>query len=262
MSCNPFLKDESIKSPFESNDYIQTINRFQYLKEIHGIGLITGEPGFGKTYSVRSFIKLLNKDLYKIIYLSGSKEWTVFDFFKIIANNLNLDTGSCYRTDIYNNIQKEIKRLVLHDRVQPIVIIDEAQFLSKDILQNFKVLYDFEMDSKDYVTLILVGTPELKAELSKNVYEPLKQRIIVNYTFNGLSREEVKSYIITRLEISNTNTEIFNSEAINSLYSCCKSSPRRLNTLIINSLMLGFQNKITTLDSEIIMNAKNEMDLN
>jgi type II secretory pathway predicted ATPase ExeA len=261
MSCNPFLKDESIKYPFESNDYIQTINRFHYLKEIRGIGLITGSPGVGKTYSVRSFINSLNKDLYKVIYLSGSKEWTVFDFFKIIANKLNLDTGPCYRADIYNNIQKEIKRLITQDHIQPIIIIDEAHLLSREILQNFKVFYDFEMDSKDYVTLILVGIQELKGELSKNVYEPLKQRIIVNYSFNGLSREEVKSYITSRLELSNTDTEIFSPEAINSLYSCCKSLPRRLNTLIINSLMLGFQNKITTLDSEIVMNAKNEMDL-
>ncbi|MCM1197227.1 MAG: AAA family ATPase [Roseburia sp.] len=260
MSCNPFIKDESIKYKFESNDFNQAISRFNYLKEIKGIGLFIGQPGLGKTYTVRSFINTLNKDLYKVIYISANKDMTVFDFYKTISNNLNLDIGACYRNDIYMNIQKEIKRLVNQDKVQPVIIIDDAQVLSRDILLSFKVLYDFEMDSKDYITLILIGHPELKIELSKNIYEPLKQRIIVNYTFNGLTRLEVKEYIKTRLELANTTTIIFDDMAINALYSCCKSSPRRLNTLIINSLMLGYQNNCLTIDSDIVMDAKNEMD--
>lgn len=261
MSCNPFLKDESIKYKFESTDFNQTINRFTYLKEIKGIGLFTGEPGLGKTYVIRSFINNLNKDLFKVIYISANKNMTVFDFFKIILNSLNLDTGACYRSDVYNSIQSEIKRLVLNDRIQPIIIIDDAHLLSREILFNFKVLYDFDMDSKDYITLILVGHPILKTELSKTIYEPLKQRIIVNYTFIGLTREEVKKYIRTRLEYSNASSVIFEENAINALYSCCKSSPRRLNTLVINSLMLGYQNNCPTINEEIIMDAKKEMDL-
>lgn len=261
MSTNPFLKDTSIKYQFKSNDFIQIISRLNYLKEIKGIGLITGEPGFGKTFSIRSFISSLNKDLYKIIYISITNDMSTFDFFKIISNELCIDIGSCYKSDIYKKIQGELKRLVEKDRIQPIIVLDDAHFLTRDIITNLKVFYDFDMDSKDYVSLIMVGNPELKEELSKNIYETLKQRIIVNYTLKGLSRDEVKEYISTRLEIANTNKEIFEIDAINALYSCSKSSPRRLNTLIINALMLGYQDKITKIDSTIIMNAKNEMDL-
>ena len=262
MNCNPFVKDESIKYKFVSNDYKETINRFDYLKEIKGVGLFIGAPGLGKTYVVRSFINDLNKDLYKVIYISANKDMSVFDFYKALCNKLNLDVGSCYRNDIYENIQREIKRIVLQDKVNPIIIIDEAQVLTREILLTLKVLYDFDMDSKDYITLILIGHPELKHELSKTIYESLKQRIIVNYTFKGLSRSEVKEYIKTRLELANAPTIIFGEDAINALYSCCKSSPRRLNTLIINSLMLGCQNKLSTIDSNIIMDAKQEMDFN
>ena len=262
MNCNPFLKDESIKYKYESNDYKQTISRMNFIKEIRGIGLITGESGFGKTYVIRSFINSLNKDLYKVIYISANKDMKVFDFYKEILDKLNLDIGACYKIDAYNNIQKEIKRLSTKDKIEPIIIIDDAHNLSREILQNFKVLYDFEMDSKDYVAVILVGHNELKDEISKSIHEQLKQRIIANYTFEGLSREEVKEYIKTRLEHANASSEIFEMDAINALYSCCKSSPRRLNTLVINSLMLGFQNNNPKIDSNIVYNAKNEMDLN
>lgn len=261
MSTNPFIKDESIKYKYESDDFKQTINRLNYLKEIKGIGLITGSPGLGKTYCIRYFINELNKDLYKIIYMSITNDMSVFDFFKILSDELDLDIGSCYKTDLYKNIQYEFKRLVEKDRIHPIVILDDAHLLSREILSNFKIFYDFDMDSKDYITLIMVGQEELKYELKKNIYETLNQRIIINYTFKGFSREEVKDYLLSRLKLSNSNKEIFELDAINALYSCCKSSPRRLNTLIINSLMLGYQDKLHKVDSKIIMNAKNEMDL-
>lgn len=261
MSCNPFLKSESIKYTYESNDFKETLTRFNFLKEVKGIGLFYGTSGLGKTFCARYFINNLNKDLYKVIYITITHNMTVFDFFKVISDELDLEIGSCYKTDLYKNIQKEIMRLVKQDKIQPIIIIDDAHLLSREIFYNFKLLYDFEMDSKDYVTLILIGYPDLKYELCKNVYETLNQRIIVNYEFKGLSRKEVKEYVKTRLEIANTNKEIFSEEALNSLYSCCKSSPRRLNTLVLNSLMLGTQNKEKVIEIETIMNAKGEMDL-
>ena len=260
MYCNPFLKDESIKFAFKSRDFNEALSRFNYLKEINGIGLFTGFPGVGKTYVARYFINNLNKDLYKVIYISANKSTSLFNFVKLLCDSLNLNIGSCYHANIYSSIQSEFKRLVSKDKVSVVVIIDDAHLLPKDVIDYFKIFYDFDMDSKDYVSLILIGLPELKAELSKNIYETLKQRIIVNYSFDGLSRDEVKEYIISRLEYANSNTSIFNQEAISALYSCSKSLPRRLNALAINSLMLGFQNNNTIIDSNIVMNAKNEID--
>lgn len=106
-----------------------------------------------------------------------------------------------------------------------------------------------------------MGQLELKDELRKIVYNSLKQRIIVNYTYKGLNRNEVKEYIQTRLEYANANKNIFTQEAINAIYSCSNTSPRRINNLITNSLMLGFQTKSKIIDAEIVMNAKKEMDI-
>lgn len=261
MNKNPFLKNESGNNPYNSNDYKEMINRLYFIKEIRGIAIFTGTPGLGKTFNARNFVNNLNKDLYKVIYIDATPEMSNFDFFKIISDNLNIDIGACYKSDIYKNVQNEIVRIVDQDKVNIMVIIDDAHYLSREILLNLKIFYDFKMDSKDYVSLVLIGQPEIKTELNKKVHETLNQRIIVNYTLKGLSREEVKEYVKTRLEICNANKEIFTPDALNSLYSCSKSSPRRLNTLIINSLMLGYQNKKTIIDSEIIMYAKDEMEL-
>lgn len=260
LSCNPFAKGVSTKDAFISSDYKNFIERLNYLKEVKGIGLFVGSPGLGKTFTLRSYANSLNKDLYKVIYISPTN-LSLFDFYKMIGRELNIEVGSCYKTDLYKKIQEAIVKLVDEEKVEPIIIIDDAHFLSRDILKEFKVLFDFDMDSKDYTTVILCGHLSLKTEISKNVYDSLKQRIIVNYKINGLSREEVKEYVETRLAIANANKEIFSTDALNALYSCSKSSPRRLNNLILNSLILGTQNKMTKIDSEIVMSAKVEMDL-
>lgn len=261
MTYNPFIKEETYKYPLETEDYKETINRLNYIKDIRGIGVFYGNNGLGKTYTIKSFINSLNKDLYKVIYINTTSNMSVFDFLNILSNELCLDTGACYKTEILSNIQKEIVRIVNHDKTDIIVIIDDAHLLSREILLNLKVLYDFEMDSKDYVSLVLVGRDEIKIELTKTIHTSLNQRISTNYKFCGLSRMEVKEYVKTRLEIANTSKNIFENDALNSLYSCCKSSLRILNTLITNCLMMGSQMNKSTIDNEIVMLAKREMDL-
>lgn len=261
MSYNPFLKEVDIIHPFESDDFKELTNRLRYLTEIRGIGVFTGNPGLGKTFTLRSYANSLNVDLYKIVYISATKDMTIFDFFKEIGTSFQIDVGSCYKTEMYHNIQKEIIHLVEHEKRQPVIIIDDAQNLSRDIIHQLKVLYEYEMDSKDYITLILVGKTELKTELSKNVYDYLKQRIVVNYKLCGLTRSEVKQYIETRLKMANVEYKLFSEDAINALYSCSKSSPRRLNTLIQNCLLLGYQKEKKEIDAEIVRLAKEEMDI-
>ena len=164
-------------------------------------------------------------------------------------------------TNLYHKIQEAIMKMVDEQRVSPIFLIDDAQNLSREILEEFKVLFDFKMDSMNYTTVILVAHPSLKTELSKDIYDSLKQRMIVNYKFNGLSREEVKEYVKSRLEIAGVTPEIFTPDALNALYSCSKSSPRRLNSLVISSLMIGSQKNSLKIDSEIVMLAKGEIDI-
>ena len=88
----------------------------------------------------------------------------VFEFFAQVAGALNIDTGACYKNELYERIQMEIKRLVNEKRVQPIFIIDDADNLNVQILMELKLLFDFQMDSKDYTTIILLGHEELRRE--------------------------------------------------------------------------------------------------
>ncbi len=162
---------------------------------------------------------------------------------------------------MFHQIQERLKTLVKDRRITPIIICDEAQYLKTGILNDLKMLLNFEMDSKDYAVLILVGQPTLNDTLSRTVHEALYQRIIVNYMFIGIEFEEVKKYIIDRCNKAEISNEIFDESAIKALASNCNGSTRYLNNLIDKSLMICCNQKAQVINTDIVMLAANDLSL-
>lgn len=185
ISYNPFEKEAS-NIIFESKDYNNVKNRFDYLMKLRGLGLFTGNPGNGKTYTFKKLIDSYNPNLYKFIYIHSST-LTVNEFYRAICLGLGIDPPH-KKVDMFRTIQESIIRLFKERKITPVIIIDEAQFLKSGMFHDLSLLLNFEMDSKNYVTVILLGLSYLSSVLSKNIYEPLRQRIIVNYDFTGLDK--------------------------------------------------------------------------
>lgn len=259
MKINPFKKDIDIKNTYEFEDFKEAQNRLKYLLNNKGIGLFTGTSGKGKTYSVKYFSRNLNSNLYKIVYLSLST-LTVIEFYRNFCIGLGI-VPAFKKIDMFHQIQERISNLAIDKKITPIIICDEAQYLRTGILNDLKMLLNFQMDSKDLAVLILVGQPTLNDVLSRSVHEALSQRIIVNYMFNGIEPNEVKDYIIDRCKIAGISSEIFDENAIIALSSNCNSSTRNLNNLIDKSLMICSNRQENVITNETVMLAANDLRL-
>ena len=185
---------------------------------------------------------------------------SVLDFYHALAISLGLDTYHS-KTKMFFNIQNHIKQLVQEQKKNLIIAVDEAQLLHKDILTDLKILFNFEMDSKNMVTLILIGLPVINHTLSKSVFEDLRQRIVMNYDFHGITEEDVKSYIEDRLKLVNANANIFNPNSIVALSNSCDGSLRKLNLIIERALTIGALDKVQEINSDIVMKAVNDISL-
>lgn len=260
LEKNLFQKEINWKEAYPSQNYKNMLSRLEYLKEVKGIGIFTGTTGMGKTFGIRCFAEKTNNELYKIIYISVTK-LTVFEFLDILCQSLGLDVGNCYRNDIENKITSEIKKLKKEKNKSVILILDNAENLTSNILLELKFLYNFEMDNIDYVSIVLIGNSCIREELRKVKYESFQQRIIVKYEMMNLTREETLEYVKNRLELSGQTNEIFNNNALNALYHVSKGNIRRLNTLVITSMMIGYQQKTKVIDEEIVRLAKEEMEI-
>ena len=257
MEYNPFLKSKDIK--IELSEYKQLLFRLKHLEEIKGIGIITGEPGLGKTTAIRYWTNTLNKTMFKVIYIPHST-LTVMEFYRLLCDEFSLEVNYSKRKN-FKSIQDEIKRLVIEKRITPVIILDEANYLPSSILNDLKILLNFDMDSKDNVILILIGQKTFLSTLSLKSNESLKQRISMNYNISGLSNDEARYYIDQKLQASGLNTNLLSIEAYNQVINAANGVPRIINQIMDKALLLICNYKLEEITETIAMEAINEVAL-
>lgn len=257
LEFNPFDKDIETKYAFETSDFKILKNRLDFIKENKGIALITGTPGMGKTFIIRNFLDELNKNLYKSVYICMSTV-TVIEFYKQLCYSLDIDPPF-KKVDMFREIQERIINLVRDKKINVIIVVDEAQYLKTSILNDLKLLFNFELDSKNYASLILVGQPNLNSILSRNIFEALAQRITISYNMHGISKEELKEYIDSRIKIAHGNNGIFSEQAIEAIYSVCNGSVRIVNNMVTKCLIIGKSKNKECIDSDIVLEANNDL---
>ena len=259
MTMNPFDKSIKEKDAYLSRDMSEMLARLDYLNETRGIGVFTASPGSGKTFALRCFAKKVNPNLTKIIYLCFTTVTTT-EFYRQFCISLGLEPSS-RKSDMFKNIKDYMENMSTDKRLHYMLVWDEAQYLNNDILRDLKLLMNFSMDSRDCFSLVLIGQPTLNNILSKQIHEALKQRIVINYNFEGLTEEEALEYIHTRLSLAGTHAQIFDTNALVAAYSSCSSSIRRLDTILTKALIIGAQHEKAVIDTDIIMAAANEISL-
>ena len=185
---------------------------------------------------------------------------TTYEFYKQLAIALGI-MPDFKKSDIFKQIQDTIIDLVNNKKINVIICIDEAQYLKTDIINDLKILTNFEMDSKNYFTLILSGSPILNTILNRNVHEALKQRITISYNFSGISKNEIEDYINSRIKLVHGNENIFTKEAIEGIFNSCNGSIRVVNNIITKSLIIASSKNQNIIDDNIIIEAYNDLSL-
>lgn len=256
LTHNPFDKESD--SVFETIDLKEMNVRLGYMCNALGFCMVTGSPGVGKTFALRQFTEKLNPSIYRVCYLQLSTV-TMTDFYHAIGRSLGIDLPS-KKIDKFYQIQERIMTLYEKNKVTPIFILDEAQYLKGPILQELVMLFNFNMDSKKNCLIVLTGLPYLSRIIDRAQFEPLKQRILTTYEFIGLEANELTNYLKKMLQDANRSTPLFSEPAIEALHSSSNGSIRKLNSLLTQSIMLGANKEKTLIDTEIVLAATNELN--
>lgn len=258
LEFNPFIKN-SKEILVKTSEYSETLFRLDYLAKTKGFGLLTGSPGKGKTTTLRTWAASLNPSLYKVIYSSLST-LTANDFYRNLVKELGA-VPAFKKPDNFRIIQEEISRLALEKRKTPIIIIDEANYINNAILNDLKILFNFEMDSRDRAVILLAGLPQLNSTLSLGIHEPLRQRIVMNYNLDGLSKEEGRSYIHEKLKGAGCSQAVFEEAAIEAILNAADGTPRLISKYCNSSLLIGNSQKLDIITADIVMQAVNDCEL-
>lgn len=258
LEYDPFLKNAK-KIHVDTVESREVKSRLEYLQKVKGFGLLTGMPGVGKTTCIRRWTEVMNPSLYKVVYNSLSTV-TVQEFYRNMA--LMLGAEPSYRkTDNFHKIQDEINRLALEKHITPVIIIDEADHMSGLILRDLKILFNFEMDSRDRAVILLTGQTSLNNTLRLSAHEALRQRIVMNYNMDSLSPNEVSDYILTKLKAAGCSGCIFEEAAVEAISNASAGIPRVVDRLCSKALLIADSLSELLISPETVMKVVNDCQL-
>lgn len=258
LDFNPFIKN-SKDVIYENKNYEEVKIRLDYLLTTKGIGLISGDPGCGKTTIIRNWSHSLNQAAYKVIYLPLST-LTVIEAYRQLALSLNI-LPQHKKHQNFEEIQQAIRRLAIEKKVTPVIIFDEANHMSNGFLNDLKIIFNFDMDSRDLAIVLLVGQPIINNILNLKNNEAIRQRIITSYQLEPMSQEESKKYIQVKLETANANPQVFNEAALKAIASYAHGNPRIVSRVCDTSLMLGNALNTNIINEEIVLKAIDEVEI-
>jgi general secretion pathway protein A len=214
-----------------------------------GAAMLTGVFGCGKTLIAQTLLQELSSEQYKGAFIANPRLDEV-DLLRMVAFQLGTPTPPTRKADVLNLLQETLLNNMRNGK-QTVVIIDEAHSINDDnVFEEIRLLMNFQLQDRFLLTLVLLGQPELKQKIEKNIQ--LEQRINVKGKLDSLSQEDTKKYIIHRLEVANRVKLMFSDDAVKSIYDYSGGIPRRINRLCDMCLLAGFARKAQLIDNNIV----------
>lgn len=244
---------------FMSSSHKKVLSYLDYgIRERVGFILLTGEVGSGKTTIIRNLIK---KNLTDVVL---SKVFnTRVDSEQLIAM-INDDFGLPVINKDKITLLRDLNTFLIDQFVKgskPVLIIDEAQNLNHDLLEEIRMLSNLETDNAKLLQIILVGQPELRKTLASASLVQLRQRISINCHIQPLSRFEIELYILHRLEKAGDRKAVsFSNDTIDMIFTYSRGIPRLINILCDFIMLAAFAEETRTIDAALVQDIIGDLD--
>ncbi|MCP5448149.1 MAG: AAA family ATPase [Chromatiaceae bacterium] len=247
--------------------------RFLYLSEDHrealahllygageggGFVLLTGEVGTGKTTVCRTFLEQLPQAVDVALILNPPR--TVPDLLYAICEEFGIPVSIA--TESPRELMAKLNRYLLeaHARIRrPVLLIDEAQNLGPDVLEQIRLLTNLETHTHKLLQIFLVGQPELRDQLATRELRQISQRITARYHLLPLSRRETSDYVAHRLAVAGVERALFTGGALKRVHKLSGGIPRIINILCDRALLGAYATRRPVVNRRIVNKAAGEL---
>jgi general secretion pathway protein A len=218
-----------------------------------GITLLIGEAGTGKTTLVRAALDAVSGPAVRCVYLSNPV-LTRDEFYEFLARKFELSAAAATSKARFL-FELEATLLDRHRAGgMTALVIDEAQSLPRELLEEVRLLANFETETDKLLPVVLAGQPELAARLEHDEMRQLKQRVALRCDLSALDVRETASYISGRIAIAGGNAaRIFTREAVQVIYERSAGIPRTISVICDNALLTGFAAGVKPVGPPIVL---------
>lgn len=259
LTLPPFDLTPNPRFLFHSAKHREAINHLLYgIRERKGFVQLTGEVGAGKTTLCRALLEQLDEHFSTALLLSPVLDAN--ELMKAIAAEFGLTVKGLDRLETLAAINDFLIRQVERGR-DCVLIIDEAQNFSDDLLEQVRQLSNVETDDRKLLQIVLIGQPELRDRLNNPRLRQLRQRITVRYHLKALTRPETSGYIRHRLQLAGANGRpAFSGPAVWRIFRYSGGVPRLINAVCDKALLAGFVKRSPRINFNMIGRAIRELE--
>ena len=224
--------------------------------ENKGFFLLTGDVGTGKTTLINALINSLGKEI--IVAKISYPGLNTLEFFNFIANEFKMNKMFSNKGDFLVHLDNFLNNAYENNK-KVLVIIDEAQCLKQELLNDIRLLSNIERQNTKLINLFFVGNNEFNDILLDTANSNLRQRITIKYHIDTLTKNEVAEYVRYRLKIAGSEQDIFTSGAIRQIFSFSGGCPRLINIICDHALLTGYVKEEKTIDAGILKECTKEL---
>ncbi len=259
MKQAPFDITPNPRFLFHSTKHREAFNHLLYgIRERKGFVQLTGEVGAGKTTLCRALLEQLDEKYSTALILNPVLNGD--ELMKAIATEYGLDVKGKDRLETISAISNFLLTQTLAGK-ETVLIIDEAQNLTEDLLEQVRLISNIETDDRKLLQIVLMGQPELRDRLNSPRLKQLRQRITVRYHLSALTRAEVGEYIRHRLTLAGASGgPTFTAPAVWRVFRYSGGVPRLVNAVCDKALLAGFVERSQQINYRMIGRAIRELE--
>jgi general secretion pathway protein A len=261
LTERPFDLTPSPKFLVLTESHREALRNLEYgIGSRKGITLLIGDAGAGKTTVIRAAIEKLPTHVHTV-HLSNPT-LSRPEFVETLAAKFDLSRAASQSKAV---MLAELEALLLRRREageSSVMIVDEAQSLPLDLLEEVRLLANIETDSEKLLSVIIAGQPELATRLNQPELRQLKQRVALRCELRPLQRAETEAYIAGRIRAAGgIGARIFTREAVAVIHEGAQGLPRTVNVIADNALLGGFAAGQKPVGTDIVMDVCRDFDL-
>ncbi len=214
-----------------------------------GFSVITGEIGSGKTTLIRRLLDEMDSDT--TVGLISNTHQSFGELLQWVLMAFGLDYKGKEKIELYEDFMKFVVDEYANNR-RTVLIIDEAQNLAVETLEELRMLSNINADKNQVLQLVMVGQPELRATLMLPSLKQFAQRISVSYHLDALSAQETVDYVHHRITVAGGNPELIPESACSMVWYYSRGVPRVINSICDTALVYGFAEQVESISGALI----------
>ena len=261
LNCEPFSIVPDPGFLYPSSQHRQAVAHLKYgLDREGGFVLLTGEVGTGKTTLTRTLLKRLPAHVRVAYVLNSTLEVT--DVLASICQELSIALPKSSKTSLSKNCIDALNSDLIAAHAEgkkTLVVIEEAQNLSREVLEILRLLSNLETATHKLLHILLVGQPELLETLAQKDQRQLNQRVVARFHLLPLAKTDVANYVNHRLHHAGANRAIFENAAMSALFKLTKGVPRLINLICHHALLAAYATGAKTVSAKLVKKAAKEI---